>query len=396
MLRAQKLRLERRLAKADTPAAVTREARRIGYVKPGERLFIVKGIRAGAASTSRRALDLVRTIGATTASSSSASSARRRARSRRVACAARSARPRSPSSRRTTSSGEPFPTTYYVTCPQLVAAISQARGGRRRRALERARAAASPALAASLAARPRSSAASAPSSPRAGPAATTGLARARHRRLPNPEQLKCLHAHVAFALARPGYELGERILAEIEPLWPESCCMDGQTPSRIIGRADERRRRRARPPAVGGRPPPARTSTAADRPLIACSPRSTSSSTSCNRRVGQTFTLAELADAYDEADRVAARGARARSGCVQLGSSRTPRSTSTPAAPSTTRHEAAHPRRRRRRVGPWVLRSPRRSRSSSRPASRSARRSTTLRRRPGTQTSRAHARAAAR
>ncbi len=27
----------------------------------------------------------------------------------------------------------------------------------------------------------------------------------------NPEQLKCLHAHVAFALARPGYELGERI-----------------------------------------------------------------------------------------------------------------------------------------------------------------------------------------
>ena len=29
---------------ADTPEALTREARRIGYVKPGERLFIVKGI----------------------------------------------------------------------------------------------------------------------------------------------------------------------------------------------------------------------------------------------------------------------------------------------------------------------------------------------------------------
>src|SRR5207247_302855 len=28
--------------------------------------------------------------------------------------------------------------------------------------------------------------------------------------------LKCLHAHAAFALARPGYELGERILAEVE------------------------------------------------------------------------------------------------------------------------------------------------------------------------------------
>jgi cell division protein FtsB len=43
-LRAQKARLERRLADMDTPQAVTREARRLGYVKPGERLFIVKGI----------------------------------------------------------------------------------------------------------------------------------------------------------------------------------------------------------------------------------------------------------------------------------------------------------------------------------------------------------------
>jgi hypothetical protein len=42
----------------------------------------------------------------------------------------------------------------------------------------------------------------------------------------NPGQLKCLHAHVAFAFARPGYELGERIAAEIDPLWPEKCCLD--------------------------------------------------------------------------------------------------------------------------------------------------------------------------
>ena len=40
----------------------------------------------------------------------------------------------------------------------------------------------------------------------------------------NPQRLKCLHAHVAFALARPGYELGERIYAEIEPKWPARCC----------------------------------------------------------------------------------------------------------------------------------------------------------------------------
>jgi len=36
--------------------------------------------------------------------------------------------------------------------------------------------------------------------------------------------LKCLHAHVAFALARPRYELGERILDELRPLWPDVCC----------------------------------------------------------------------------------------------------------------------------------------------------------------------------
>jgi cell division protein FtsB len=45
-LRAQKLRLQQRLADADTPAAITREARRLGYVRPGEHLFIVKGINA--------------------------------------------------------------------------------------------------------------------------------------------------------------------------------------------------------------------------------------------------------------------------------------------------------------------------------------------------------------
>jgi cell division protein FtsB len=45
-LRAQKLRLERRLEDGDTTAALMREARRLGYVKPGERLFIVKGINS--------------------------------------------------------------------------------------------------------------------------------------------------------------------------------------------------------------------------------------------------------------------------------------------------------------------------------------------------------------
>ena len=45
-LRAKKARLERRLAEGESPAALMREARRLGYVKPGERLFIVKGINS--------------------------------------------------------------------------------------------------------------------------------------------------------------------------------------------------------------------------------------------------------------------------------------------------------------------------------------------------------------
>jgi cell division protein FtsB len=38
--------LARELAEASSEAALLREARRLGYVKPGERLYIVKGIAA--------------------------------------------------------------------------------------------------------------------------------------------------------------------------------------------------------------------------------------------------------------------------------------------------------------------------------------------------------------
>lgn len=108
--------------------------------------------------------------------------------------------------------GDPFPTTFWLTCPHLVAAVSrlEAAGGvarwTRRAAEERD-------LELSLRA-----------------------ANAEQRRL-RPElpvgiggasrsgSLKCLHAHAAFALARPGYELGDRILAEVPSLWPNvECC----------------------------------------------------------------------------------------------------------------------------------------------------------------------------
>jgi Septum formation initiator len=46
VLEAQRLSLERRLSAQTSDAALLREARRLAYVKPGERLFIVKGIPA--------------------------------------------------------------------------------------------------------------------------------------------------------------------------------------------------------------------------------------------------------------------------------------------------------------------------------------------------------------
>ena len=45
-LEAEHARLERRLAASTSSAALALEARRLALVKPGERLFIVKGIAA--------------------------------------------------------------------------------------------------------------------------------------------------------------------------------------------------------------------------------------------------------------------------------------------------------------------------------------------------------------
>ena len=73
--------------------------------------------------------------------------------------------------------------------------------------------------------------------------------------------LKCLHAHAAFALARPGYELGDRILAEVPSLWPDNaCCIASlcglcrSTPHAPTGSGDSpsSRRRRATSAGTGG------------------------------------------------------------------------------------------------------------------------------------------------
>jgi hypothetical protein len=123
--------------------------------------------------------------------------------------------------------GNPFPTTYYVTCRWLVAAISrlEAAGGVERWS---ERVAAEPALAASLARATedqralRAELAAGRTGGDGGASLALGIGGSR-----NPPQLKCLHAHVAYALARPGYELGDRIFAEVEMPWPELCCMEG-------------------------------------------------------------------------------------------------------------------------------------------------------------------------
>jgi hypothetical protein len=123
------------------------------------------------------------------------------------------------------ANGDPFPTTYYLTCPHLVAALArvEAAGGVERwssaveedtdlgRSLERAT---------EDQRRIRRELAGQRAGKDEGRSLELGIAGSH-----SPERLKCLHAHAAFALARPGYALGDSILAELDPLWPsDRCC----------------------------------------------------------------------------------------------------------------------------------------------------------------------------
>ena len=123
--------------------------------------------------------------------------------------------------------GDPFPTTYYLTCPHLVAAISrlEAAGGVERWSAELD---GDPALAADLdratdeQRRIRRELAAGRTGRDDGSSLGLGIGGSA-----NPRRLKCLHAHAAYALANPGYLLGRRVLAELESPWPrERCCTD--------------------------------------------------------------------------------------------------------------------------------------------------------------------------
>jgi uncharacterized protein len=123
--------------------------------------------------------------------------------------------------------GEPFPTTYYLTCPYLVAAVSrlEAAGG-----VERWSATVDEddELAADLERVTveqrvlRRELAGGRVGRDAGASLELGIGGSG-----NPRRLKCLHAHVAYALARPGYRLGDLLLAELGPLWPAHTCCSG-------------------------------------------------------------------------------------------------------------------------------------------------------------------------
>lgn len=120
--------------------------------------------------------------------------------------------------------GEPFPTTYYLTCTHLVTAVArlEAAGGVERWSAELEH---EPALAADLVRATgeqralRNDLAAGRTGRDEGASLDLGIGGSRH-----PARLKCLHAHAAYALARPGYRLGERVLAELVPLWPEDRC----------------------------------------------------------------------------------------------------------------------------------------------------------------------------
>jgi len=118
--------------------------------------------------------------------------------------------------------GEPFPTTYYLTCPSAVAAVSRLEGAGGVGRYERLVVEDGDAAASYREATARQRALRQPASRMVDGGASLelgigGTARAG--------AVKCLHAHVAFALAEPGYELGDRMAAEASPLYPaRECC----------------------------------------------------------------------------------------------------------------------------------------------------------------------------
>jgi hypothetical protein len=143
------------------------------------------------------------------------------------------------------AAGRPFPTLYYCTCPTLVAAVSrrESDGGVARWT---ARLADEPELARSAADAAADSAVRRADLVRAhklamadgGASLTSGVGG-----VGDLLAVKCLHAHVAHALARPGYRLGEMIFSEVADPW----CDDRRCAALLPGGGAA--------PQAGARPP---------------------------------------------------------------------------------------------------------------------------------------------
>lgn len=121
--------------------------------------------------------------------------------------------------------GRPFPTLYYLTCPTLVTSVSalESDGGVR----TWARRAADAGLARSLvkagaqSRRRRRELARRYGLPMmdGGASLRSGVGGVTPRGPGAAGAIKCLHAHVAHALACPSYELGAAMLAELAEPW---------------------------------------------------------------------------------------------------------------------------------------------------------------------------------
>ena len=263
-------------------------------------------------------------------------------------------------------------TSPAVTCRRRL----PPRGGRRRRALERRRRREPRADSGSRRRRPPRSSGSAAALAAGrtgaddGASLDSGIGGSR-----NPAQLKCLHAHVAFALAQPGlpdrraHSCGGRRTVAGRPLL--LCARERRLVSSGLDSA-------RRDWEDGYR-----------RFELACRDRAQAErlrdqfdlvSAELRRRVGSTFTLAMLADAYARLGRLDApgdRGARGDAGMgpIRLDGRAMPRSTCTRAALLTTRRDRAAPHSSRAAPSqPLAAARPRRSRSCSR-SSRSGSRS---------------------
>jgi hypothetical protein len=122
--------------------------------------------------------------------------------------------------------GAPFPTLYWLSCPALVRAVGrlEADGGI---AVLTAELAGDPELARDLEAVERRVLDARARLAAAGPRLDGGEAlRAGIAGEEPGGGLKCLHAHVATALANPPYRLGLLALERARATYPAACCLE--------------------------------------------------------------------------------------------------------------------------------------------------------------------------